>query len=120
MAELCARAVVSPIGINCSEEKTIIIVTKPKKDRKAMFFQLLTWNKSDFLATKAKINKMGNEYTNLENKVIIKSTSPDKDLIIMWVNRDKNINMIQMREPIIFDDILDQIIKWTWKKYIKE
>ena len=61
MAELCARAVVRPIGISCSEEKTIIIVTKPKKDLKAIFFQLLTWNKSDFLATYAKTNKMGNE-----------------------------------------------------------
>ncbi len=59
---------------------------------------------------------MGNEYANLENKVITKSTSPDKDLIIMWVNRDKNINMIQIREPTIFEDILDQVIKWTWKK----
>ena len=48
---------------------------------------------------------MGNEYANLENKVIIKSTSPDRDLIIIWVNSDKNINMIQMREPIIFEDI---------------
>ena len=81
-----------------------------------MFFQLFTWNKTDFLARYAKINKMGNEYANLENKVIIKSTSPDKDLIIMCVNSDKNINMIQIREPIIFEDILDQIIKWTWKK----
>ena len=52
---------------------------------------------------------MGNEYANLENKVIIKSTSSDRDLIIMWVNNDKNINMIQIREPIIFEDILDQI-----------
>ena len=51
MAELWARAVVSPIGISCSQEKTIIIVTKPKKDRKAIFFQLFTLNKSDFLAT---------------------------------------------------------------------
>ena len=59
---------------------------------------------------------MGNEYANLENKVIIKSTSPDRDLIIMCVNNDKNINMIQMREPAIFEDILDQKIKWTWKK----
>ena len=59
---------------------------------------------------------MGNEYANLENKVIMKSTSPDKDLIIMWVNNDKKINTIQMIEPIIFEDILDQIIKWTWKK----
>ena len=59
---------------------------------------------------------MGNEYANLENNVIIKSTSPDKDLIIMWVNNDKNIKMIQIREPIILEDILDQIIKWTWKK----
>ena len=120
MAELWARAVVSPIGINCREEKTIIIVTKPKRDRKAIFFQLFTWNKSGRLDKKAKINNMGNEYANLENKVIIKSTSPDKDLIIIWVNSDKNINIIQMREPIIFEDILDQIIKWTWKKYIKE
>ena len=48
---------------------------------------------------------MGNEYANLENKVIIKSTSPDRALIIMWVNIDKNINMIQMREPKIFEDI---------------
>ena len=63
---------------------------------------------------------MGNEYANLENKAIIKSTSPDKDLIIMWVNSDKNINMIQIKEPIIFEDILDQIINWTWKKYVKE
>ena len=54
---------------------------------------------------------MGNEYENLENKVIIKSTSPDKDLIIMCVNSDKNINMIQMSEPIIFEDILDQTRK---------
>ena len=58
---------------------------------------------------------MGNEYANLENKVIIKSTSFDKDLIIMWVNNDKNINMIQMSEPVIFEDILGLIIKWTWK-----
>ena len=58
---------------------------------------------------------MGNEYANLENKVIIKSTSFDKDLIIMWVNSEKNIKMIQIREPIIFKDILYQIIKWTWK-----
>ena len=59
---------------------------------------------------------MGNEYANLENKVIIKSTSPDKDLIIIWVNNDKNIKMIKMREPIMFEDLLDKIIKWTWKK----
>ena len=59
---------------------------------------------------------MGNEYANLENKVIIKSTSPDRYFIIMWVNRDKNINMIQRREPTIFEDILDQIRKWTWKR----
>ena len=61
---------------------------------------------------------MGNEYANLENKVIIKSTSPDKDLIIMWVNSDKNINMIQMREPIIFEDMLDQNNKMNLKKNI--
>ena len=58
---------------------------------------------------------MGNEYANLENKVIIKSTSPDRDLIIMCVNSDKNINMIQMREPIIFEDILNQITKMNLK-----
>ena len=51
------------------------------------------------------MNKTGNEYANLENKVIIKSTSPDRDLIIMCVNRDKNINMIQINEPIMFEDI---------------
>ena len=61
------------------------------------------------------MNRTGNEYPNLENKVIIKSTSPDRDLIIMWVNRDKNINMIQIKEPIMFEDIWDQIINWTWK-----
>ena len=59
----------------------------------------------------ANMNKIGNEYANLENKVIIKSTSPDRDLIIMCVNRDKNINMIQIKEPIMFEDILDQISK---------
>ena len=48
---------------------------------------------------------MGNEYANLDNNVIIKSTSPDKDLIIMWVNSDKNIKMIQIKEPIMFEDI---------------
>ena len=85
-----------------------------------MFFQLFTWNKSDFLAMKAMTNKMGNEYANLENKVIIKSTSPDKDLIIMWVKSDKNINMIQIRDPSIFEGILDPIIKWTCKIYFKE
>jgi len=51
------------------------------------------------------MNRIGNEYANLENKVIIKSTSPDKDLIIMCVNKDKNINMIQIKEPIMFEDI---------------
>ena len=61
------------------------------------------------------MNRTGNEYANLENKVIIKSTSPDRDLIIMWVNRDKNINMIQIKEPIMFEDIWDQIINWAWK-----
>ena len=57
------------------------------------------------------MNKIGNEYANLENKVIIKSTSPDRDLIIMCVNRDKRINMIQIKEPITFEDISDQIVK---------
>ena len=66
---------------------------------------MLIWNKSDFLAMKASMNRIGNEYANLENKVIIKSTSPDKDFIIMCVNKDKNINMIQIKEPIMFEDI---------------
>lgn len=57
------------------------------------------------------MNKTGNEYANLENKVIIKSTSPDRDLIIMCVNRDKKIKMIQINEPIMFEDIYDQIVK---------
>ena len=51
------------------------------------------------------MKRIGNEYTNLENKVIIKSTSSDRDLIIMCVNKDKNINMIQIIEPIMFEDI---------------
>ena len=68
---------------------------------------------------KAKINKMGKEYANLENKVIIKSTSPDRDLIIMCVNKDKNINMIQIREPIIFEDILDHTINKLEKNILK-
>ena len=53
---------------------------------------------------------MGKEYENLENKVMIKSTSPARDLIIMCVNKDKIINTIQIREPIILEDILDQKI----------
>jgi len=61
------------------------------------------------------MKRTGNEYANLENKVIIKSTSPDKDFIIMCVNKDKNINMIQIKEPIMFEDIWDQILNWTWK-----
>ena len=66
------------------------------------------------------MNKIGNEYANLENKVIIKSTSPDRDLIIMCVNRDKNINMIQIKEPIMFEDIKDQIIKELENTNFKE
>ena len=54
------------------------------------------------------MKRIGNEYANLENKVIIKSTSPDKDFIIMCVTKDKNIKMIQIKEPIMFEDILDQ------------
>ena len=59
---------------------------------------------------------MGNEYANLENKVIIKSTSPESDFIIMCVNTDKKINMIQIREPIKFEDITSLKLNWTWKK----
>ena len=36
----------------------------------------------------------------------MKSTSPDRDFIIMCVKRDKNINIIQIKEPIMFEDIL--------------
>ena len=61
------------------------------------------------------MKRTGNENANLENKVIIKSTSPDKDFIIMCVNKDKNINMIQIKEPIMFEDIWDRILDWTWK-----
>ena len=56
-------------------------------------------------------NKIGNEYPNLENKVMIKSTSPERDLIIICVNKDKNINIIQIKEPIIFEDMVRPIIK---------
>jgi hypothetical protein len=33
----------------------------------------------------------------------------------MCVNSDKNIKMIQIREPIMFEDIWGQILNWTWK-----
>tara|TARA_B100000902_G_scaffold342491_1_gene346598 strand:+ start:405 stop:695 length:291 start_codon:yes stop_codon:yes gene_type:complete len=50
IAELCDNAVVSPIGIICNEEKTIIIVTNPKQDRNNIFFKLLICRKNFFLA----------------------------------------------------------------------
>ena len=52
-----------------------------------------------------RIKRIGKEYANLANKVIMKSTLPDRDLIIMWVNKDRNINIIQIKEPIMFEDI---------------
>ena len=36
----------------------------------------------------------------------MKSTSPESDFMIMCVNTDKKINMIQISEPIKFEDIL--------------
>ena len=66
------------------------------------------------------MKRIGKEYANLENNVIIKSTLPDRDLIIMWVNKDRNINIIQIREPIMFEDIRDQLIKMNLKMLILE
>ena len=83
IAELWAKAVVKPIGISCKDEKTMIIVTKPNKERISMLPQLFICKKSIFLAKKAKIKRSGNEYTNLANNVITKSTSPVSDLIII-------------------------------------
>ena len=46
----------------------------------------------------------------------MKSTSPESDFIIMCVNTDKKINMIQIREPIKFEDI----ISLSKKSYLKK
>ena len=46
----------------------------------------------------------------------MKSTSPDSDFIIMCVNTDKKINMIQIRDPIKFEDI----ISLSKKSYLKK
>ena len=45
------RAVVKPIGISCKDEKTIIIVTKPNKERINMLLQLFICKKS-YLSSK--------------------------------------------------------------------
>ena len=45
-----------------------------------------------------------------------KSTSPASDFIIMWVDTDKKINMIQIKEPIKFEDIISLKNKLSLKK----
>ena len=62
------------------------------------------------------MKRTGREKTNLEKIVIIKSTSPVKDFIIVWVNNDKKIKIIQVKDPIKFGFIINLIknnINWT-------
>ena len=47
---------------------------------------------------------------------MIKSTSPVSDFIIMWVDTDKKINRIQIKEPIKFEDIISLKKKLSLKK----
>ena len=47
---------------------------------------------------------------------MIKSTSPVSDFIIMWVDTDKKINRIQIKEPIKFEDIISLKNKLSLKK----
>ena len=47
---------------------------------------------------------------------MIKSTSPVSDFIIMWVDTDKKINRIQIKEPIKFEDIISLKNKLNLKK----
>ena len=117
IAELWARAVVRPKGINCKDENTIIIVIKPKKERSKTFFQLLTFKKSLFLEKYAIKMRNGIEKTNLEKIVMIKSTSPVSDFIIIWVDTDKKINRIQIKEPNKFEDIISLKNKLSLKKF---
>ena len=47
---------------------------------------------------------------------MIKSTLPVSDFIIMWVDTDKKINRIQIKEPIKFEDIISLKNKLSLKK----
>ena len=47
---------------------------------------------------------------------MIKSTSPVSDFIIIWVDTDKKINRIQIKEPIKFEDIISLKNKLSLKK----
>ena len=114
IAELWARAVVRPKGINCKDENTIIIVIKPKKERSKTFFQLLTFKKNLFLEKYAIKMRNGIEKTNLEKIVMIKSTSPLKDFMIIWVDNDNSIKKIQIMVPIILEDM-----KISRKNYVE-
>ena len=46
----------------------------------------------------------------------MKSTSPESDFIIMCVNTDKKINIIQIKDPIKFEDIISLSKKSNLKK----
>ena len=46
----------------------------------------------------------------------MKSTSPESDFIIMCVITDKKINMIQIRDPIKFEDIFSLSKKLNLKQ----
>ena len=48
---------------------------------------------------------------------MIKSTSPVSDFIIMWVDTDKKINRIQIKEPIKFEDIKSLKEKLSLKRF---
>ena len=48
---------------------------------------------------------------------MIKSTSPVSDFIIMWVDTDKKMNRIQIKEPIKFEDIISLKNKLSLKKF---
>ena len=47
---------------------------------------------------------------------MIKSTSPVSDFIIIWVDTDKKMNRIQIKEPIKFEDIISLKNKLSLKK----
>ena len=48
---------------------------------------------------------------------MIKSTSPVSDFIIIWVDTDKKINRIQIKEPNKFEDIISLKNKLSLKKF---
>ena len=56
----------------------------------------------------------GIENTNLEKIVMIKSTSPLKDFMIIWVDNDNSIKKIQIMVPIILEDM-----KISRKNYVE-